>query len=127
MTWPADWSSDVVEGYDALARKRGWSASTMEAVASTAQHIRGLARSDGPHQHFAGELDGERWFFEAVVDHGDLVVIRQIHVDADGAIHRYSWRWLEDDDGGLTDQSLDGADSLAPTTAAHFDGAWNVA
>ncbi len=29
----------------------------MESVASTAQHIRGLAWSDGPHQHFAGGAD----------------------------------------------------------------------
>ena len=127
MTWPADWSADVVEVYASLARERGWPSDTIEAVASNAQYIRGLDESERPRQHFAGDFDGEQWLFEAVEDRGELIVIRQILIAGDGRSHRYSWRWLDDDDGGLTDQALDPADGPAPTTAAHFEVAWGGA
>jgi hypothetical protein len=125
VSWPADWSADVVDRYAALSARFGWPDSVVEAVASNAQYIRRLADSDRPRRHFAGELDGDQWFFEVVEDRGELIVIRQVLIEANGRAHHYSWMRLEDETGGLTDQALDPSQGPSPTTAAAFDEVWS--
>jgi hypothetical protein len=125
LTGPADWSAEVVDRYASRAARLGWPPSVVEAVASNAEHIRNLAGSARRRRYFAGESEGDQWLFEAVEDLGELVVIRQVLIEPNGATHRCSWSWIEDDEGGLTDEPLDPLRGPSPTTAACFEEAWS--
>ena len=54
---------------------------------------------------------------------GEQLVVRQLVVDDSGKTHHYGWQRLEDDEGGLTDASLDVAD-VRPIEAVQFSEAW---
>jgi hypothetical protein len=47
----------------------------------------------------------------------ETIAVKQIEVTPDGTVHRYSWRWLEDAGGFLTDQ-------LHPITRDRFYQVW---
>ena len=53
-------------------------------------------------------------------------MVRQLGVGEDGDVRRYWWQRLEDDEGMLTDQSLDREDwGLRPLTREDFYTAWD--
>jgi hypothetical protein len=52
------------------------------------------------------------------------VAIRQMVVDPHGAVRRYWWRLLRDEDGFLTDQPVDSTDRLDVISAEEFNRLW---
>ena len=65
--------------------------------------------------------EGGRWLWEAIVVDHETVAIKQLELGSSGATHRYWWRHLEDDAGGLTDQALDLTDSgFTPVSRSTF-------
>lgn len=91
------------------------------------QYYRDLEASERERRYFYGtspEDDRELWLFEVVEDRGELVVIRQLTIEANGTRHRYSADHMEDDWGFLTDQPIDYADELSTCTADDFERAW---
>jgi hypothetical protein len=52
------------------------------------------------------------------------VAIRQMVVDPHGAVRRYWWRHLRDEDGFLTDQPVDSTDRLDVISAEEFNRLW---
>lgn len=68
----------------------------------------------------------EWWYFEAVEDGGEIVVIRQVTIERDGQRHAYSADHIDDGWGFLTDQPLvpQESEDLGPCTAERFRAAW---
>ncbi|MFD5827307.1 hypothetical protein [Lentzea sp. NPDC060358] len=92
---------------------------------------RALDESSQPRQHYEyvdheGLVDeGSRWLWETVAVGDETVAVKQIVMDSSGT-HRYWWRLLEDDAGGLTDQPLDLAGpGLSPVPRSTFYLLWN--
>jgi hypothetical protein len=110
-----------------LADRFAWPEATIEGVIANVQYFRSLAESDRPHWFFAADTDEGRWLFEAVGDGDELMIaIRQVDIDLDGGIHRYSWRHREDDAGFLTDQPIDPSEGdWRSPDAAELNVAWN--
>jgi hypothetical protein len=88
--------------------------------------IRALDESANPRGYWRDvHEDGSEWLFETVEDDRTAWVVKQIVVDAVGAVHRYAWDNLEDEDGFLTDQPLDPArDPITAIDAGEFFQRW---
>jgi hypothetical protein len=65
--------------------------------------------------HPSGSLEGARWLFSRAVrdDAAQLILIRQIAIDADG----YGWLLLEDGREGLTGQAIESPQLYAPSAS----------
>ena len=119
---------DEVEAYYAeLGERRGWSGETVAAIRSTVELIRDLDRGTASRTYGAAVDDyGTDWLYEAVWHEREWVVVRQLGVGEDGEVTRYWWQRLEDDEGMLTDRSLDRDDwGLRPLTREDFYTAWD--
>lgn len=123
--WPHDWPDEVQNFYSSLAATYQWSQDTIVAFTASVEYVRRLDESDRARVYFSGHADGARWLFETVQDGVDLAAIRQILInDDDGVVHRYSWRRLEDDFGGLTDQAVVAEGGVERSGPAEFIEAW---
>ncbi|MER0240653.1 hypothetical protein AAHZ94_01145 [Streptomyces sp. HSW2009] len=77
------------------------------------------------HFHHADE-DGGLWYFQAVPDRGELVVVKQAELTPAGHLHRYDWAHLEDAHGFLTDQPIDlEGDPVEAISAEEFQRVWS--
>jgi hypothetical protein len=125
-SWPAAWPTGVREFYESLANQFDWSDHVVDGVTANVEYLRCLEASGRKRSYFCGGWEGERWLFETVEDGAELVAIRQIVIDQDGAVHRYSWRRREDDDGALTDQAVEPTAALDRCESAEFADAWGT-
>ena len=120
---------DDVEAYYAeLARRRDWSPETVRAIRATVELIRDLDRGTAPRTYgaLADEETGTDWLYEAVWHEREWVVVRQLGAAEDGAITKYWWQRLEDDEGMLTDKALDRDEwGLRPLSREDFYTAWD--
>ena len=83
-----------------------------------------LARS---YWHFYWEDERSHWYEETVNDDGEEWPVKQLVVEADRSIHRYWWRHIEDEAGGLADQAIDPTSSgVERITAEAFFGLWGT-
>ena len=83
-----------------------------------------LARS---YWHFYWEDERSHWYEETVNDDGEECAVKQLVVDADDSIHRYWWRHIEDEAGGLADQAIDPTSSdIERITADAFFDLWGT-
>ncbi|WP_129289933.1 hypothetical protein [Streptomyces sp. N1] len=98
--------------------RRAWS--------RTVAYFRSLDEHATHRHHFRHtDEDGNHWYFEAVPDRDELVVIKQAEVTGSGRLLRYSWQHLEDAHGFLTDQPVDPAEDPVETiTAEEFGRVW---
>ncbi|MBL3804906.1 hypothetical protein [Streptomyces sp. BRB081] len=96
------------------------------ARTETVAHYRTLDEHAAFRQHFRhADEDGNLWYFEAVPDRGELVVVRQAELTPSGRLLRYDWRHLEDEHGFLTDQPIDLAEGPVEVIAAEeFRRVW---
>ncbi|KOV22596.1 hypothetical protein ADK58_26905 [Streptomyces sp. XY152] len=80
----------------------------MERIkAETVAYFRALDEAATHRHHFRhADEEGGLWYFEAVRDRGELIVIKQAELTSAGRLHRYSWEHLEDEHGFLTDQAI---------------------
>lgn len=93
----------------------------------TVKYYRGLMQSNSARSYWVGtspDDEAERWFFETIEDGDELVVVRQLAIEADGKGHRYSVDHFEDEWGFLTDQPLALGDGLARCSSEDFEAAW---
>ena len=124
----ADWPADVASSYRERSARWAWPESMSSAFARAVEHVRQLSLTDGPRSYWHGTFaeEGSEWFFETVIDaDGTNAVVRQVVIEADGRVGRYSWERLEDDDGGLAEVALDESlDQLEAIPAETFDAAW---
>ncbi|RSN56225.1 hypothetical protein DMH01_31000 [Amycolatopsis sp. WAC 04182] len=126
-----DLPADVETRYRRLAAQRRWPRETEAAFRASVARYRALDQGSELRQYYEyvdheGLVDeGARWLWEAVVVDHETVAIKQIEQDSSGAAHRYWWRNIEDDAGGLTDQALDLAEpGLTPVSRATFYALW---
>lgn len=122
--WPAYWPSEVIDWYESLASRFGWSQPTIEGVIASVEYLRRLEESDLPRSYWRGEFEGVRWLWEAVQAGGELAAVRQVELAPDGSARRYSWRRREDDAGFLTDQALEPSEDIALLSREAFLSAW---
>lgn len=89
-------------------------------------YVRGLDATATLRHHFRhADEEGGRWYIEAVLDRGELIVVKQAELTSAGQLHRYSWEHLEDEHGGLTDQAIDPEeDPLEAIPAEEFRRVW---
>ncbi|MFD8150667.1 hypothetical protein ACFV28_07945 [Streptomyces sp. NPDC059720] len=89
-------------------------------------YFRALDENATLRHHFRHvDEEGSLWYVEAVPDRGALIVIKQAELTSAGRLHRYSWKHLEDEHGGLTDQAIDlGEDPLEAIPAQEFQRVW---
>jgi hypothetical protein len=123
--WPAYWPSEVIDWYESLASRFGWSQHAIEGVIANVEYLRRLEESDLPRSYLQGEFEGVRWLWEAVRAGDELVAVRQVEIGPDGLARSYSWRRREDDAGFLTDQALEPREDLAPLSRETFLSAWS--
>ncbi|MCX3286232.1 hypothetical protein OR263_05810 [Streptomyces sp. NEAU-H22] len=98
-----------------------------ERIAEIAAYYRALDEGATLRHHFRhADEEGGLWYIEAVPDRGDLIVIKQAELTSAGQLHQYSWKHLEDEHGGLTDQAIDPEqDPLEAIPAEDFQRVWN--
>ena len=124
----AGWPAEVASYYRDLAARRQWHASVTEAVARHVEYLRHLSLTGGPRSYWRGTFaeEGSEWFYETVIDaDGTNTAIRQVVIQADGRVGRYSWERMEDEDGGLAEVALDESlDWLEAIAEADFILAW---
>ena len=100
------------------------------ATEESVGYYQALQASARPRTYLCGDapdVPAERWYFEAVEDGGEVIVIRQLVIEGDGTRHAYSADHIEDAWGFLTDQPLDGSEGLSACRAEEFHAAWNSA
>ncbi|QIJ63244.1 hypothetical protein [Streptomyces sp. JB150] len=94
--------------------------------AETVAYYRALDENATSRHYFRhADEEGGLWYFEAVPDRGELIVIKQAEVTSAGRLHRYSRQHLEDEHGGLTDRAVDpDEDPLEVISAEEFQRVW---
>ncbi|MER6712535.1 hypothetical protein ABZZ16_26140 [Streptomyces sp. NPDC006386] len=94
--------------------------------AETAAYFRALDENATLRHHFRhADEEGGLWYIEAVLDRGELIVVKQAELTSAGQLHRYTWEHLEDEHGGLTDQAIDPEEDLLETIPAEeFQRVW---
>jgi hypothetical protein len=94
--------------------------------AETVAYFRALDENATLRRHFRGaDEEGGLWYFEAVPDRGELIAVKQAELTSAGQLHRYSWEYMEDEHGGLTDQAIDPEeDPLEAIPADEFHRVW---
>ncbi|RFC78237.1 hypothetical protein [Streptomyces sp. AcE210] len=99
----------------------------LERIAEIVAYYRALDERATLQHYFRHEdEEGGRWYIEAVLDRGELIVLKQAELTSAGQLHRYSWEHLEDERGGLTDQAIDPEeDPLEAIPAEEFQRVWN--
>jgi len=120
--------ADVEAYYAELAQRRDWSPETVRAIRATVELIRDLDRGTASRTYgaLADEATGTDWLYEAVWHEREWVVVRQLGAAEDGAVTKYWWQRLEDDEGMLTDKALDrGEWGLRPLSREDFYTAWD--
>lgn len=127
-----DFPADVETYYRRLAAQWDWPPETEAAFRASVAWYRALDEGSEPRQYYEyvdheGLVDeGARWLFETVSVNHETVAIKQIELSSSGSAHCYSWRHMEDDAGGLTDQALDLAEpGLAPVSRSTFYALWD--
>ncbi|RSN34684.1 hypothetical protein DL990_13705 [Amycolatopsis sp. WAC 01416] len=127
-----DLPADVETHYLRLAAQRHWPPETESAFRASVAWYRALDEGSELRQYYEyvdheGLVnEGARWLWEAIVVDHETVAVKQIEQDSSGAVHRYWWRNIEDDAGGLTDQALDLADpGLTPVSRSTFSALWD--
>lgn len=127
-----DFPPDVEMRYRRLAAQRRWPLETEAAFRASVAWYRALDEGSELRRYYEyadreGLVDeGARWLWEAIVVDHETVALKQIELDSSGTAHRYWWRNLEDDAGGLTDQALDLADpGLTPVSRSTFYALWD--
>jgi hypothetical protein len=95
-------------------------------AAETTAYYRALDEGATLRHHFRhADEEGGLWYFEAVADRGELIVIKQAELTSAGQLHGYSWEHLENEHGGLTDQAIDPEeDPLEAITVDEFQRVW---
>ncbi|MBV9380143.1 MAG: hypothetical protein JOY82_22075 [Streptosporangiaceae bacterium] len=102
----------IAERYRRAAQQNRLLPETAAAILRAAARYRRLDEGSGPRGYYERTdeegLDdkGGRWLWETVTVDTKIIAVKQIEVTSDGAVRRYSWRWLHDRDGFLTDQPL---------------------
>jgi hypothetical protein len=120
--------ADVEAYYAELAQRRDWSPETVRAIRATVELIRDLDRGTASRTYgaLADEATGTDWLYEAVWHEREWVVVRQLGAAEDGAVTKYWWQRLEDDEGMLTDKALDREEwGLRPLSREDFYTAWD--
>ncbi|MFD5243649.1 hypothetical protein ACFWIW_03875 [Amycolatopsis sp. NPDC058340] len=127
-----DFPQDVETRYRRLAAQRHWSLETEAAFRASVAWYRAFDESSELRQYYEyvdheGLVDeGARWLWEAITVNDEAVAIKQIELDSSGTAHRYCWRNIEDDAGGLTDRALDLADpGFTPISRSAFYALWD--
>lgn len=94
--------------------------------AETVAYFRALDENATLRHHFRhADEDGNSWYFEAVLDRGEMIAVKQAELTSAGQLHRYSWEHLEDVHGFLTDQAIDPEeDPLEAIPAEEFQRVW---
>ncbi|MEU0739130.1 hypothetical protein [Streptomyces sp. NPDC006134] len=94
--------------------------------AESVAYFRALDENATLRHHFRhADEEGGLWYIEAVPDRGELIVIKQAELTSAGQLHRYSWEYLEDEHGCLTDQAIDPEeDPLEAVTVDEFQRVW---
>ncbi|CAM5331027.1 hypothetical protein SALBM311S_07657 [Streptomyces alboniger] len=95
--------------------------------AETLAYFRALDENATQRHRFChADEEGGLWYFEAVPDRGELIAIKQVELTPAGRLHWYSWEYLEDEHGFLTDQALDPEDELLESIPAEeFQRVWS--
>ena len=120
--------ADVEAYYAELAQRRDWSPETVRAIRATVELIRDLDRGTASRTYgaLADGATGTDWLYEAVWHEREWVVVRQLGAAEDGAVTKYWWQRLEDDEGMLTDKALDREEwGLRPLSREDFYTAWD--
>lgn len=122
---------DITYGWQngATARAR-WHDDLMvdleRSKAESVAYFRSLDERATLRHHFRHvDEDGGLWYFEAVLDRGELIAIKQAELTPAGRLHRYSWEHMEDEHGFLSDQALHPEeDPLETISADEFERVW---
>ena len=129
-----DLPPDAARRYRLAARQGNLLPQTQAAILRAAGRYRRLEEGRGPCGYYErvdeeGLYDeGGRWLWETVTVNTEIIAVKQIEVNSAGAVRRYSWRWLYDADGGLTDQPLyPEEEELCPITRDRFYKVWDHA
>lgn len=105
-----------------------WPAETEAAFRASVAWYQALDESAGPRGYFEFVDDeGAHWLWETLEVGEETVAVKQVEVGTSGVVRRYSWRYLEDEDSGLTDQALDlTTPGLTPVSRSAFYAIWDV-
>lgn len=129
-----DLPPEVARRYRLAARQGNLLPETQAAILRAAGRYRRLEEGSGPRGYYErvdeeGLYDeGGRWLWETVTVSAEIIAVKQIEVTSGGTVRRYSWRWLYDVDGGLTDQPLyPEEEGLHPITRDGFYKLWDQA
>jgi hypothetical protein len=129
-----DLPPEIAERYRRAAQQRNLLPETAAAILRAVAWYRDLDERPGPRGYYQrideeGLYDkGGRWLWETITVNTKIIAIKQIEVTSDGVVRRYGWQWLEDRDGGLTDQPLyPEAEELRPITRDRFYEVWDTA
>lgn len=128
-----DLPPEIAEHYRRAVQRGGLPPQTAAALLRAVARYRHLDEEPGPRGYYErideeGLYDkGGRWLWETVAVDTEIIAVKQIEVTSDGIVRCYSWRWLEDRDGGLTDQSLHPEEEeLQPITRDRFYELWDA-
>lgn len=128
----ADLPADVRYSNRRLAQSRRWPPESEAAFLHTVAWFRAVDEGPGVRRYYerADEeglaAQGTRWLWEAVIVNGAVTAVKQLEMPLHGPVRRYWWRWLEDDDSGLTDQALVPDEmGLHPITREAFYQVWD--
>jgi hypothetical protein len=120
-----DWPEDVRTAYESFMTERGWPEDVQLAFVQTVESYRQLELRNPDKHYFECMDEGIRWQFEAVELQGQFLPVRQIQTLPDGNVLCYSWKHLEDAEGGLAESTLDTShEGLRRISAEIFYDSW---
>jgi hypothetical protein len=121
----------IAERYRRAAQQRNLPSEIATAILRAVAWYRNLDEGPGPRGYYElvdeeGLCDkGGRWLWETATVDTEIIAVKQIEVTSDGTVRRYDWQWLEDRDGGLTDQPMyPEEEELRPITRDRFYEVW---